>query len=154
MDSHSPEALQRLGHYVRRRRLEMGGLSQPDLVARGGPSVSVLSKIETGARAYGDRVIVKLEEALGWERGSVRAILDGGEPTVKAASPPASPTVYPDFVGDDPFFRYVWDYPGAEVDGEEREYVILRAKLRRMELGRPRSASPGAERGRRRVDQG
>lgn len=151
MDSHTPEALRRLGAHVRRRRLDLGGLSQPDVHARGGPSVSVLSKIETGARAYGDRVIVKLEDALGWERGSVQAILDGGEPTVKTLATPARE--YPDFVGDDPFFRYIWDYEGVEVDAHEREYVILRAKLRRMELGRSRRSTPGVDSGRR-ADQG
>lgn len=153
MDSHSPEALQRLGWFVRQRRLNMAGASQADLNARGGPSVSVLSKIETGARAYGERVHVKLEDVLGWERGSVRAILDGGEPTLKAGPAPSTGTVYPEIVGDDPFFRYIWDYPGSEVDREEREYVVLRAKLRRLELGTQHGTRP-ADPPQRRADQG
>lgn len=150
MDSHTPEALQRLGEYVRRRRMELK-LSQPDIAARGGPSVSVLSKIETGSRRYGDRVIIKLEDTLGWERGSVQAILDGGEPALKVR--PSVSGDYPDFVGEDPFFRYVWDYDGSDVDPEELRYVILRATLRRMELGRPARAESGAP-GERRADQG
>ncbi|WP_433469570.1 helix-turn-helix domain-containing protein [Spirillospora sp. CA-128828] len=132
----------------------MGGASQAELAARGGPSVSVLSKIETGARAYGDRVITKLEDVLGWERGSVQAILDGGEAQLKASAPPPAGAVYPEVVGDDPFFRYIWDYPGAEVGREEREYVVLRAKLRRLELGKQHGVRPAADPPQRRVDQG
>lgn len=151
MDSYSPEDLKRLGRRVRERRLELG-LTQAKVVAAGGPSISVLSKIETGAREYGDRVITSLEKVLQWERGSVEAILTGGEPGLKPGSPGTATenlSDFPDFVGDDPFYRHIWSFTGVPED--EREYAILRVQVRRLQ--RSRGGGMNTTAGDRRADR-
>ena len=92
---HPPEAWRRLGQIVRQRRIELGFGSQASLAAEGGPSLSVVNKIETGrGRDYTDRVIIPLEDRLGWRRGSFRALLSGGDPTCVDA-PATAPAVPP-----------------------------------------------------------
>lgn len=71
----------RLGAVARARRKELG-LTQGDVAARGGPSVPALRAIEnnrTGQR-LSDKLRQALERSLGWDAGSVEAILDGGAP--------------------------------------------------------------------------
>jgi transcriptional regulator with XRE-family HTH domain len=76
----------RLGRAVKRRRLGLG-LSQAEVNAAGGPSVGVISKLENAKQDfYEDRVYADLEKSLGWQAGSVDAILAGGDPTI--ATPP------------------------------------------------------------------
>lgn len=136
MDSYSPEDLRRLGRHVRDRRLALG-MSQAAVAAKGGPSTGVLSKIETGVKTYGDRVIIPLERVLRWERGSVAAILAGGEPALRPGSPGTSTENlgdFPEFVGDDPFYRHIWAFDGVPED--EREYAILRVQVRRLRRAR------------------
>lgn len=74
----------RLAAYTRDRRGDLG-LTQEELAAAGGPSTATLRLIE-GARQPGYRpaILRALERALQWERGSVRAILDGGDPVSEA----------------------------------------------------------------------
>src|SRR5712664_2771440 len=86
-----PEAWERLARATRRRRKELD-LSQPGLDAAGGPSTSVISKIERAkSDSYEERVLIRLEDALGWRRGSVQAILEGGEPTLVDTASGAGP---------------------------------------------------------------
>lgn len=133
------EAWQRLGHSAKRRRLELGYNSQPELAAAGGPSTSLISKIE-GARGYpySDRVIIRLEDALRWKRGSAVAILNDQEPTAQTTSDTEMrqsgsrfPENYPDVVGDDPFLRYIWDYPGTDASQTDRYIAVASVRLRR-----------------------
>ncbi|XRQ13999.1 hypothetical protein ACN3XK_24875 [Actinomadura welshii] len=134
---HPPEAWRRLGRIVRRRRIELGFGSQASLAAEGGPSLSVVNKIETGrGRDYTDRVIIPLEDRLAWRRGSFRAVLEGGEPECldAAAAPAADPGDggYPAEVAGDPFLRHIWDAPPALADDEDKWAAITGVLLRRM----------------------
>ncbi len=138
---HPPEAWRRLGRIVRQRRIELGFSSQASLAAEGGPSLSVVNKIETGrGRDYTDRVIIPLEDRLGWRRGSFRAVLEGGEPECvdTAPAPTAVPATgsgegnYPPEVAGDPFLRFIWDAPAALADDEEKWAAITGVLLRRM----------------------
>jgi DNA-binding XRE family transcriptional regulator len=80
-----------LGRLVRERRLEQGFDTSKALAERIGVSPRLVGEIENGRRdSYRPSTLWKLDRALGWERGSSQAVLDGGEPTV-SASPPASP---------------------------------------------------------------
>lgn len=76
------EAWQRLGRAVKRRRLELD-MTQPQLATTGGPSTSIISKIERAAQqGYEDRVYAALDRGLGWAPGGALGILDGKEPQV------------------------------------------------------------------------
>lgn len=70
----------RLATQVRQRRVALN-LTQTQVHAAGGPSVSVLSKIETSRSvSYDDIAIARLEKVLHWRAGSVGAILRGEDP--------------------------------------------------------------------------
>lgn len=65
------------------QRLAQLGWTREDLAAHGGPSASTLYKMMVRqAVVPTERTIVRLDRALGWEPGSVRATLAGGSPTV------------------------------------------------------------------------
>ncbi|MBB6173704.1 transcriptional regulator with XRE-family HTH domain [Nocardiopsis mwathae] len=66
------------------RRLELG-LRWKDVAVRAGTSEQALRDIRRGRSFPRDLTIRRLEETLGWAPGSVRAVLDGGEPEVAAA---------------------------------------------------------------------
>lgn len=77
----SPQAWERVAVEVKRRRVQLG-LTQPQVHAAGGPSVSMLSKIEGAKRtSYEDMALARLEKALQWAPGSIEAIRKGGAPT-------------------------------------------------------------------------
>jgi hypothetical protein len=76
---------------VRKRRKELG-LTQPDVVARGGPSVETLRMVENHrAGQLRPRSRRNLEQVLLWESGSVDAILAGGVPTPQREKPSEPP---------------------------------------------------------------
>ncbi|WP_149264237.1 helix-turn-helix transcriptional regulator [Actinomadura sp. K4S16] len=104
-----PAAHLRAGKIIKDRRIDLD-LGQADLKAAGGPSVKVLSELENGRRwgTIQPRTIRRLEKVLQLEDGTLSAIL----------APPA----YPDFVGDDPGLRAIWDIP--DLSEEEREIAI------------------------------
>jgi hypothetical protein len=78
-------AWQRLGRYVKERREHLR-LAQHEVTVRGGPSVATVRNIEAAtADRYRGRTFTQLEDALGWGRGSVDAILRGGEPALLPA---------------------------------------------------------------------
>jgi hypothetical protein len=78
----------RLAECARERRRDLG-LTQEEVSAAGGPSTATLRVIERGRQSrYKPANLRRLESALRWERGSVRAVLDGGEP-VPVAGPTA-----------------------------------------------------------------
>ncbi len=63
---------------ARMRELQLGA---PDVQARGGPSIAVVSHIRNVAQtAYRPGTLAALERALDWEPGSVRRVLHGEEP--------------------------------------------------------------------------
>lgn len=88
----SEEDWKRVANAVRQRRNDRRW-TQMDIATRGPLSLDRVQHIE-GARStrYSPRTITNLERALDWERGSVQAILDGGEPTPKGE---AAPTLGP-----------------------------------------------------------
>jgi transcriptional regulator with XRE-family HTH domain len=76
---------------VRKRRKELG-LTQPDVVARGGPSVETLRMVENNrAGRLRPRSRRNLEQVLQWESGSIDAILAGGVPTPEQEKPSEPP---------------------------------------------------------------
>lgn len=68
-----------LAETVRARRRDLR-LSKEEAARRGGMSVKTWTSVEIG-REVRDTTYVGTEDALKWERGSVAAILDGGDPT-------------------------------------------------------------------------
>lgn len=77
----------RLGERISGARARLR-LTQQELADRIGVSVKTVNNLEagrTGPPRPANRAL--LEDALGWAPGSVRAILDGGEPTVTATNP-------------------------------------------------------------------
>lgn len=88
---------ERLGEAVRHRRKELG-LTQSEVTAQGGPSVPTLRALENNrAGRLSNKLRRALESAIGWDTGSVEAILEGGAartlPTPSVASsrtPPAT----------------------------------------------------------------
>lgn len=75
----SDQAWQFLARLVRERR-EYIGLSQEELVQYGGPGKSTVGKFENARqRSYPARTQQQMEKALGWERGSIRTLLELAE---------------------------------------------------------------------------
>jgi len=89
---------QRLAECVRERRADLD-MTQEDVSAAGGPSGSTQRLIEGALQdRYQPVILRRLEHALRWQRGSVRAVLDGGDPvpvTGPAAPAPAAPPHQP-----------------------------------------------------------
>jgi hypothetical protein len=70
--------------YVRERRIELD-LTQADVHSAGGPSPATQRLIEGALQTtYQAAILARLERALQWERGSIRAIRRGGEPVLAA----------------------------------------------------------------------
>jgi hypothetical protein len=84
------EAWRRLGRAVARRRTELR-MTQSDVSAHGGPSLATMQAIEAARQdSYRDRTLADLEQALGWQRGSVESVLfSGGDPVVESTERPA-----------------------------------------------------------------
>lgn len=84
----------RVGAAVRAAR-KAQELTQAELAGRAGVSAGTIRAIERGTE-YGsvNPTLRAVEAALSWAPGSVQAVLDGGEPTVRydtAIGPPAEP---------------------------------------------------------------
>ena len=83
----TPRDWQRLGGLVGERRGDLG-LTQEDVRAAGGPSTATQRLIEGGHQSrYQPVILSRLESALGWQRGSVRRILAGGDPVLANPEP-------------------------------------------------------------------
>ncbi|PWV51273.1 MULTISPECIES: helix-turn-helix domain-containing protein [Nocardiopsis] len=80
----SPDALDRA---MSERRLALG-LGWGELAARAGLSEQALRDIRSGRSAPRELTVHRLESALGWTHGSVRAALSGDEPTVADSEGP------------------------------------------------------------------
>jgi len=81
----------RLARHVRARREELN-MTQNEVQMAGGPSAAAVRYIEAGKEARPTaRTMIALERALGWEHGSVMAILEGGEPVIAAEQPTPAP---------------------------------------------------------------
>jgi hypothetical protein len=81
---------ERLAACVRERRTDLG-LTQEDVRSAGGPSTATMRLIEGALQtSYQPAILARLENALGWRRGSVRRILAGGDPEIADAEPVAA----------------------------------------------------------------
>jgi hypothetical protein len=77
----------RLAELVRERRVELG-MTQEDARSAGGPSTATMRLLEGALqRSYQPSTLRDLEKVLQWERGSVRRILAGGDPSHASAFP-------------------------------------------------------------------
>src|SRR6516162_465929 len=77
MDGH---ALERLGHHIVSRRVELGYRNRTDLANSVQFTVRTLSDIENGVRKASPGTYAMLENNLAWAPGSIDTILAGGEP--------------------------------------------------------------------------
>jgi hypothetical protein len=77
MDQH---ALERLGHYIVSRRVELGFRNRTDLADSLQFTVRTLADIENGIRKASPGTYAMLENKLAWAPGSIDTILAGGEP--------------------------------------------------------------------------
>jgi len=77
MDGH---ALERLGHHIVSRRVELGYRNRTDLANSLQFTVRTLSDIENGVRKASPGTYAMLENNLAWAPGSIDTILAGGEP--------------------------------------------------------------------------
>ncbi|WP_228915986.1 hypothetical protein [Streptomyces sp. DH20] len=78
----APEPRTRLAQYIERRIAALA-LEYAEVCRRADISDETLGKIRKGMKARGSTYL-KLERALEWEQGSIAAILEGGEPTLRA----------------------------------------------------------------------
>jgi hypothetical protein len=87
-----PEAWRRVATEIKRRRVHLQ-MTQPQVHAAGGPSVSMISNIEGAKKDHYDaRALARLEIALRFETGSIASLLEGGEatPLTEQVSPGAA----------------------------------------------------------------
>jgi len=77
-----------LGRVVAARRVRLG-LNQQDVAQQGGPGTGTMVLIENARKKYyRPRVLASLEHVLGWRRGSIHRILNGGEPELDELATP------------------------------------------------------------------
>jgi hypothetical protein len=74
------QALERLGHHIVSRRVELGYRNRTDLADSLQFTVRTLSDIENGVRRASPGTYAMLENKLAWAPGSIDTILAGGEP--------------------------------------------------------------------------
>jgi hypothetical protein len=84
MDGH---ALERLGHHIVSRRVELGYRNRTDLAASLKFTVRTLSDIENGVRKASPGTYAMLENKLAWSPGSIDTMLAGGEPKELVVEP-------------------------------------------------------------------
>ena len=163
---------QRLGELVSERRGDLG-LTQEDLRAAGGPSTATQRLIEGGHQSrYQPTILARLETALGWQRGSVRRILAGGDPVIVRDEPDLlATTPEPDTPADDdrtsvivlaaisgsPIERGIWRQIGEGIPFSDpferalwgREFVPEDQRVREIAAYRSVQARPTPARWRR-----
>lgn len=101
-----------------------------DLAREFGVSESGLRNIRVGRNEPSDLTKHRIEEALGWEPGSVEAVLDGGDPTPTNAKPAPQPEDNP---YTDPAEREIWKL--TELPESERLLYIQLLRERRRAAG-------------------
>lgn len=75
-------SLVRLGELIAARRMELGYETQRALAVVTGVARHSIGAIERGDRESRLNTRVRLEQVLRWEPGSIRKVIDGGEPSV------------------------------------------------------------------------
>jgi transcriptional regulator with XRE-family HTH domain len=95
-NEYKPEDWARLAAQVKQRRVALR-MTQPQVHAAGGPSVSFISRLEKSrSTSYEEIALARLEEVLGWRQGSIHAILRGEDPQLLAGQTQRRPAVNPD----------------------------------------------------------
>lgn len=119
-----------LGEVVESRRLQLR-LSKEEAARRSGLSVKTWTSVEAG-REVRKTTYVGVEAAMEWERGSVSAVLDGGDPV---ALPPVPEEEAPEV-----------DVAAAVLELVRKQYGedVYRAAIARIER-----ENPGSEASRR-----
>jgi hypothetical protein len=102
------ENWERLGDYVVARRTALGMRERRSFAAATGVTERTLGKLENGGRVSASTLGV-VENHLGWNPGSCRRILGGGEPAIASAS-----TVQDQY--QDPTLQYIAETPGLPPD--------------------------------------
>jgi hypothetical protein len=75
----TPEARERLDHFMNTRRLELG-IPWREVATRAGVSYEALRALRTGPGGTADLTTRKIDAALEWTPGSVARIAAGGDP--------------------------------------------------------------------------
>jgi hypothetical protein len=123
----------RLAAFVRDRRTDLG-LTQEDVHAAGGPAPATMRLIEGALQlSYRPEILKRLEDALRWQRGSVRAVHEGREPVpledaaggAPSAAVPAAPRPAP---SPDQGVRAALYAALALVNAPLREVVLAEAR--------------------------
>ncbi|WP_280271202.1 helix-turn-helix domain-containing protein [Nocardia wallacei] len=84
----APDDWKRLAEYIVTRRESLGMDSRRALADVTALSYRLLGDLERGVRqSVSEGTLALLEQGLAWEPGSAKAILGGGEPTLKGAPP-------------------------------------------------------------------
>jgi hypothetical protein len=116
---------ERLGRYVRERRLALDDMTiRQACAAAGGMALQTWTSVEQG-KSVSDRTLRRVETALRWAPGSAQDVLDGGEPTELAA--PA--TIEPRPITDQAVLQRL-----AEIEAKyAAELAAMQARLEDME---------------------
>ena len=130
----------RLGAFVTSRRAERGCMTQRAFAKVTGLTDRTIGKLENGQRV-GWSTLGLIEAHLGWEPGSARQILQGGDPVIRGEQAPPRSRVY-----SDPVEAEIWDrMAGVRVTGDrDRDDEIKRGVIRYV-----RAAREDEDRGRR-----
>lgn len=120
-----------LGETARKRRQDLR-LSKEEAARRGGMSVKTWTAVEDG-RPVRDTTYVGIEDALEWERGSVAAIIDGGDAVPLEPEQPSEPVEV--------------EYAARVLDLVRQQYGedVYKAAIARLERDNP--GSEGSRRG-------
>lgn len=125
----------RLGDAVVARRVKLGLRSQKAFADHSGLSLRLISDLERGNRSsYDPSTFARLEDALEWAPGSVKAILDGGHPTSTAEANLAAMAVDPRAVeryGDDTGIMAL--VAGSGLPPADALRLVLRIRHRRAQ---------------------
>jgi hypothetical protein len=92
MDGH---ALERLGHHIVSRRVELGYRNRTDFAKGLKFTVRTLSDIENGVRKASPGTYAMLENKLGWPPGSIDTFLTGGQEPKQLVAKPQRTTPTP-----------------------------------------------------------
>lgn len=123
----------RLAALVRDRRTDLG-MTQEDVRAAGGPGTATMRLIESGLQEkdHHPAILARLEDALRWRRGSVAAVLAGGDPVpledAPGGAPPAAGPVPRPVPGPDQQVRAALYAALAAVNAPLREAVLAEAR--------------------------
>lgn len=126
----------RLARFVVNRRVQLGYRHQKDFAEASGIKIRTLNNIENARRTgYAADTLAMLEQALGWEPGSVDTVLEGGDP--HHPSPGRAPATLDETARLLAWLRQELQRPGADRDYLEEAIRVaeaLRSQAMRREV--------------------